>query len=37
MPITMERAAVNNLPISAEERRLRVQLAACYRVFDHLG
>jgi ribulose-5-phosphate 4-epimerase/fuculose-1-phosphate aldolase len=37
MPITMERAAVRNLPMSAEERRLRVQLAACYRVFDHLG
>jgi ribulose-5-phosphate 4-epimerase/fuculose-1-phosphate aldolase len=37
MPITMERAAVRNLPISAEERRLHVQLAACYRVFDHLG
>ncbi len=37
MPITMDRPAIGNLPISAEERTLRVRLAACYRVFDHLG
>ena len=25
------------IPISEEERGLRIRLAACYRVFDHLG
>ena len=29
--------AQRNLPITREEREARVQLAACYRIFNHLG
>ncbi len=29
--------AARDLPMTDEERAARVQLAACYRVFDHLG
>jgi ribulose-5-phosphate 4-epimerase/fuculose-1-phosphate aldolase len=29
--------AQRDLPISREEREARVQLAACYRIFNHLG
>jgi ribulose-5-phosphate 4-epimerase/fuculose-1-phosphate aldolase len=28
---------VRNFPVSEAERAARVQLAACYRIFDHLG
>jgi hypothetical protein len=29
--------AVRKLPMSKAEREARVQLAACYRIFNHLG
>ena len=29
--------AVKELPMSEAEREARVQLAACYRIFNHLG
>jgi ribulose-5-phosphate 4-epimerase/fuculose-1-phosphate aldolase len=37
MPIIMKEAIERELPISSEEWEARVRLAACYRVFDHLG
>jgi len=33
----MDRPVTREIPMSDAERALRVQLAACYRVFDHLG
>ena len=29
--------AAREIPVSEAERAARIQLAACYRVFDHLG
>src|SRR3954466_3463728 len=39
MTIYMKQAASNvrELPVSEAERKARVELAACYRVFDMLG
>jgi ribulose-5-phosphate 4-epimerase/fuculose-1-phosphate aldolase len=39
MTIYHENAArkIRNLPVSEAERAARVQLAACYRIFNHLG
>jgi ribulose-5-phosphate 4-epimerase/fuculose-1-phosphate aldolase len=39
MTIYMQNAAraANDLPITDEERKARVELAACYRIFDMLG
>ena len=39
MTIYMQQAArnVREFPISDAERKARVELAACYRIFDMLG
>jgi ribulose-5-phosphate 4-epimerase/fuculose-1-phosphate aldolase len=37
MPIVMKQTAERELPLTKEEWNARVQLAACYRIFDYLG
>ncbi len=39
MPLLMEKEARpgREVPLTDAERAARVELAACYRIFDHLG
>ncbi len=37
MPIIMKQVVDRDVPLTKEEWNARVRLAACYRIFDHLG